>query len=421
MTSRTRTKHPGISSYKTQSGTRYRIVAPGLVDPLTGIQGKQRTKAGFKTLDAAKTARAEMLAERTVAVALDWTVQQLADRWITELVESGEVAASSIAAYESALNTYWLPALGAMRARDVATFRIQEMIRAMSAAGAKPNTVINRFQPLRTMFGRALAWQVVTINPAIGVKVPRRLESPGRAWSVDEVKRIIAVLPPDDHGRFVEVLVTTGLRIGELIALRWEDVDLGTGVIAVRRTLSKTRDRKAIVRDGAKTRTGERHVLLLPGCTKLLRRQRETVTARREQDAQWDDQDLVFPSYHGKLITSGTPKNWLKAAADRAGVDALRVHDLRHTHATILQALGVEERIIEARLGHKRPGMTARYTHINVESQRGAIEALERVLYGQNDTRLTRRLKRVTVPTRKSPVRSQKRRSSRGSQSERPQ
>lgn len=409
MTTRTRTKHPGITSYKTQSGTRYRVIAPGQIDPLTGAQGKQQTKAGFTTIDAAKKARAEMVAKNKVATTLDWTVQQLAERWLTELVESGEVTESTIASYETVLNAYWLPALGKIKARDVATFRIQEMIRAMTLAGAMPNTVINRFQPIRTMFGRALAWQVVSANPAIGVKVPRRGESPGRAWSLDEVKRVMAVLPDDHRGWFVEVLVTTGLRIGELIALRWEDVDLDTGMIAVRRTLTKNRQRKTVIRDGAKTRSSERQVLMLPACTAILRRQSQAVQASRAVEPIWDDDDLVFPSSHGKPFAAGTPMHWVIDAAGAAGVKLLRVHDLRHTHATILHALGIEERIIEARLGHKRPGMVARYTHIDVEAQRVAIEALQGALYKQTDTTLTQRRKRPSVVRRKTPIRSQKR------------
>lgn len=448
MTQRTATKHVGIQSYETREGRRYRVIAPGVVDPATGARGKQRTKAGFETIAEAKKARAEMVAGTGVSPASSWTVRQLYERWLAELVESGQVIASSLGLYEQVMSFYWLPVLGTRKLSQVTTLDLQDMIRAMHKAGAKPTTLSNRWQPVRSMFRRALDWGLVTRNPASGVKLPTAGETPGRALSLDEVRRLLAecgwvgrgveshhawtrhsgrdpgprscpnsaeqagsgfITGPlgespstsfgthpegsiaAGQGLFVEVLVTTGLRVGELIVLRWSDLDLDAGVLSVRRTMSKNRAGGDLIREGAKTRAGVREVLLLSGTVAGLRCQRSRVEAARAADPWWQDEDFVFASKHGKAFHVNTPSLWLRARLAAAGIPPTRVHDLRHTHTTMLRALGINQAVVEARLGHKGAGISARYTHLDVGAQAAAVEALQRALNGTDEGRSARR------------------------------
>ena len=177
--------------------------------------------------------------------------------------------------------------------------------------------------------------------------------------------------------------LTTGMRQGELLALRWQDVDLDNGALAVRRTL--TRDRAGRVTIGEpKSASGRRSIALDSATVAALRRHKASQNARRLQWGEaWQDADLVFDRGDGALLYHGVARDSFRRAAKRLGLPPIRFHDQRHTAATLMLAGGVHPKIVQERLGHSTVAMTLdRYSHVSMDMQRDAAERLERALGG---------------------------------------
>lgn len=387
MSEREKTREPNIWRYQTKAGTRYRVVVEGEKDPVSGKR-VQRVRSSIRTMEEAKKVRAELVNE--AARGPDWTVEELAERWLVDLERTGRVKPTTVMKYERRLCNHVLPGLGKEKVREVSVLRLQALFdakaRAMSAS-----SLLTLHQPVRGMFGRAVLWGLIPVNPAVGVSLPARPPSPGRAWSIEEVRAFLARTRSDDLYPIGRLLLLTGARIGELVTLRWEDVDLDAGVITIARTLTRSRTNQRVPGDGPKSRAGRRAILLTAGCVAALRRQRRRNEERAASDPAWSDEGWVFPGRHGRCWNEQTTRAWFERRMGEIGLPRLRLHDGRHTHATIGRKLGVSADIMAARLGHRVPGMTAVYTHLDAEAQRPLVDALERALRESGDRTVTAR------------------------------
>lgn len=393
---REKTTQSGIYRYQTRNGTRYEVVAPGLTDPVTGTKGTQRTKGGLLTMKAAKEQRAAFWAEAEHAAGTggrDWTVAELAGRWLLDLERTGKVKPTSVMKYERRLERHILPGIGKLRVREVTVLRLQALFDAKrTEMGA--NSLLSLHLPIRAMFRRAVLWGIIPFNPADGVSLPVRPSSPGKAWSVQDLKRFLSETRADPHGVIGRLLLLTGMRIGELVTLRWTDLDLDRATMRIERTLTRSRANKRVAGQSPKTGAGARELLLTAGCVAALKRHRAAVDARAEADPAWSDEGWVFPGRHGTCWNEQTPRCWLDRQTARLGLDRLRLHDTRHTHATIGRRLGVDRAIMAQRLGHRIPGATAGYEHLTAEAQRPLVEAFEVAIGERTDPKLTRRPQR---------------------------
>jgi integrase len=187
--------------------------------------------------------------------------------------------------------------------------------------------------------------------------------------------RLPATLPP-------VVALRTGMRLGELLALRWADMDLEAGALHVRATL-RYRNAETYYFDPPKTPKSRRRVALGPAAREALRRHRARQLEERLAAGQlWRDDDLVFATPNGRAICGNhLAGRDLPALLRRAGLPRIRFHDLRHTCATLLLRQGVHPLIVSTMLGHSTVAMTLdRYSHVQPDMQRAAVDALDAVL-----------------------------------------
>ncbi len=172
------------------------------------------------------------------------------------------------------------------------------------------------------------------------------------------------------------------MRLGELLALRWEDVDLSAGTIHVRRTLYRLTGRWAV--GEPKSAAGRRKVVVPGAVLGILREHRRARReARLKAGPDWSGEfgDLVFATATGRPIHPRNITRALKAILKRAGLPEIRFHDLRHSHATLLLVGGENPRVVQERLGHSQISVTLQtYSHVLPELQRQAAEKLDRLL-----------------------------------------
>jgi integrase len=245
---------------------------------------------------------------------------------------------SAIRSYEAALRDRVFPELGGRRLGDVQRRDVQRLADDMLAEGRDPSTIRNALMPLRVIYRRAVEDGDVAVSPCTNLRLPAVRGRRERIASPEEAQRLLAALQERDRPVWATALYA-GLRRGELMALRWEDVDLAAGVIRVERSY----DDKGHIEIEPKSRASRRAVPIVGAL-------RDILVEHKAQHGR--DVGLVFGSSDE---TPFVPSNlWRRAqrAWKRAGLDPIGLHEGRHTFASLLIAAGVNAKAITTYMGH---------------------------------------------------------------------
>jgi integrase len=180
--------------------------------------------------------------------------------------------------------------------------------------------------------------------------------------------------------------MTTGMRRGEVVGLRWQDVDLDGRCLFIVQQITEVRGRSVV--GTPKTRRGARVVPLDDGTVGRLRAHHEVQALERAAwDAGWHDSGLVFTREDGRSLRPEYVTRHFQKLADDAGLPVIRLHDLRHTNASIALAAGVDIKVVSDRLGHSTTAITADlYTHVNRNVGRAAADRIADVLAAAKET-----------------------------------
>jgi integrase len=327
-----------------------------------------------------------------------WTVATWLEHWLENIARPG-LRYRSYDAYRIAVQRHLVPNLGQHRLDRLLPEHLERLYRRMIERGARPATAHQVHRTARTALGEAVRRGHVTQNVAALAKAPRVEVEEIEPYSVDEVRRILDAADGSPNAARWAVALALGLRQGEVLGLRWCDVDLERGMLSIRKnrlrplyqhgclkscglTPGRCPDR---VRGNdetgpTKSRAGRRVVGVPESLAELLRRHRAQQELDRERARQlWVDGDFVFTSKVGEPLNPNTDYHAWKALTKRAGVRDARLHDARHTAATVLLVLGVPERTVMEVMGWSTTSMAARYQHVtdpirrHVASQVGGL------------------------------------------------
>jgi integrase len=213
---------------------------------------------------------------------------------------------------------------------------------------------------------QALRWGLVPRNVCEAVDPPRVHREEIRPLSPKQARALLTAAREDRLEALYVLAIHCGLRQGELLGLRWEDIDLEARTLQVRRTLTAAKDGPAFT--VPKTAKSRRSVNLTPGVVAALRRQRERQLEERKRLAElWHDQGLVFATEVGTPLHRGNlSSRSFKPLLEKAGLpSSVRFHDLRHTCATLLLSKGVHPKLVQDLLGHSNVSVTLdTYIHV---------------------------------------------------------
>ncbi|WP_406158909.1 site-specific integrase [Streptomyces sp. NBC_01005] len=223
----------------------------------------------------------------------------------------------------------------------------------------------------------------VARNVRTGTPRPRRFEP----LSADEARTFLAATSGHRLQPLFELALHTGLRKGELLGLRWEDLDLAGGTASIRRTLQRTNS-GGLTALPTKTKSSERRIVLPTPCQRSLEQHRDRQLQEREAAGTgWEDSGYVFTRPDGAPIEGSTLTRHFNTLLRQARLRRIRFHDLRHSTATLLLEQGVELVVIKELLGHAHIGVTATvYAHVRLRLQRDAIDLLGLALRAPADT-----------------------------------
>jgi len=293
------------------------------------------------------------------------TLADYPTQWL-EVMRS-RLRATTFAGYELCLGRA-VRRLGSVPIARLTAQLIQACYAGLLADGLSPRTVFHTHAVLQRALAQARRWGLTSSIPTELVSVPRLPYREMRALSKAQLEVLFETSLETRWYPLWVLLGTTGLRIGEALGLKWSDVDLLAGRLQVQRALQRQRGRGLVFVE-PKSVTSRRCVKLPRLAIAVLRLQRLRV-----------DGELVFPNRHGEPMEPGTVSDALKVALDRAGLPRIRVHDLRHTTATVLLEAGVHPKLVQYLLGHSTVALTLNtYSHITPGLSREAVRTMDRV------------------------------------------
>lgn len=283
--------------------------------------------------------------------------------------------------YEQLLRVHALPALGSLLLARLEPRHLQQLYTHCLTQGSAPASVRQLHAVLRRALGQAVKWGTLPRNVATLVTPPRVKRHDITPLSADQVKALLAAAKGHRFEALYVLAITTGMRLGELLALQWHDADFEAGMLQIRHTLVKTPTGWQLAEP--KTSRSRRRIALAPSAVEALRHHRSHQAAERLRLGQaWHDQNLVFANEIGKPMDAGNLLHRsLWPLLEKAGIPRLRFHDLRHTAATLLLGQGVHVKIVSEMLGHSTVGLTLDvYSHVLPDMQQQAVAAMEKAL-----------------------------------------
>jgi integrase len=313
------------------------------------------------------------------------TVAEYLDKWLRG--RRSTVAARTATRWSVIIRCQVNPHIGAMLLRDVRPATLREFYAALQASGLSGTTCEKVHATLRQAFAQAVTDDELAVNPALMVKAPHIDTGEAKAMNEDEAKRLLTALA--DSPLYVPVLVTLdcGLRRGEVLALKWDGVNIKERTIVVRGAIEES-GKVVTIRQ---PKTGHARVVRLTerAALALDAHRRRQAELRLAMANRWHDEGLVFAAtddHVGKLagrIWRPTSFSRLFRAETRAAGFTIGLHTLRHTMATTMLRAGVDSRVVADRMGHSKTGMTQdTYQHVLPDQQREAVAAYERRMGG---------------------------------------
>lgn len=356
-------------------------------DPATGKE-KRRWYTVRGTRRDAERLRAKLVHEFYLGTYVEPTRITLRE-FLTRFLEGirPSVAPSTYSVYEMVVRRYMLPSLGPVLLARLTPDAIQKMINRLVEEGGpdgkplSPATALKTLSVLHRALEQAVRWGLIGRNPCKLVDRPKIPRTEMQVWDEEQVRLFLAEAKRTSrYYPLYLAAVTTGMRQGELLGLRWKDVDLASGVARISQIYYRGSFREP--KSQRSRRTVVLPEVLVRELVELKRRQEEE---KRIIGEDYNRLDLVFVQSNGKPVhVRNMIRRDFEPIMRRAGVPKIRFHDLRHTHATYLLKRGVHPKIVSERLGHSRIGTTMDiYSHVFPEMQREATRQVDRLLGGR--------------------------------------
>ncbi|MGC0340033.1 integrase [Streptomyces sp. SLBN-8D4] len=341
---------------------------------------RARKFAYGKTWQECDTKRRELLAKVDQGVPVPTRSAKLSDwlpYWLDNIVKPRRKL-STYDKYETHVRLYLVPMLGSKRLESLGVADIRRFLTQLenrtTAATAKESHRV-----LRSALSAACREELIARNVAGLVEPPRASSRELSPWTLDETLDFLAASRKDPLYAAFVLAIAMGLRRGELVGLRWTDVDLDKRVLYIRQ---QTQRRRGVLYDDD-TKNRRNRALPLPAmCVAPLRWHRmRQVVARQRAGESWDDGGYVFATRNGRPVEPRNVYRSFTRVAQSAGLRVIRLHDARHGCATLLTAAGVAPRVVMEILGHSQISITMDvYTHVVQDTQREAISHMDRLL-----------------------------------------
>lgn len=362
--------------YKRKDG---RYEARYTVQTVTGP--KRKTLYGRTRAEVAEKLTKEM-ADRDSGLVFDsknLSLSAYLNRWLNDSVRDN-VKQNTYESHEYFVRRHIVPTLGHFKLRNLTPAHVQRLYRDKLDSGLSSRTVELVHTTLRKALNQAVKWELVPRNVADAAQAPRPKKREIRPLTLEQVRVLLNTTRGDRLEALYVLAISAGLREGELLGLRWEDVDIDRGVLRVRQQLTRTRDGLSFT---APKRGKSRSVQLTPDATQALKSHRKRQLEERLGSAGlWQDSGLVFTTGKGTpLDVANLTYRSFRPLLERAGLPRIRFHDLRHTFATLMLSNNEHPKVVQEMLGHATITQTMdTYSHVLPNMQEQAASRLGALL-----------------------------------------
>jgi integrase len=348
---------------------------------------RRQTKAGFPT-------RKECLAEMNKLLV---TVEKQAYRpptkatvreyltkdWLPAV--KATIRPSTYNSYVQHVECHIVPHIGSVKLPQLSGSQVNAMYATLAAHGARngrplsPRTIHHVHTCLSKACRDAVRWGLIARNPLAAADPPRTKGDGAKemkTWTAEQLAAFLTSVKDDRLYPLWHTIAMTGMRRGEALGVRWSDVDLENGRLSVRRALVP--DNRDVVVSEPKTVKGRRVIALDPQTVEILKAQAaRQLDERDEWGDSWTDTGLVFTKENGEALDPETISRWFRIAVRKAMLPTIRLHDLRHTHATLALQAGIHPKVVSERLGHATVSITLdTYSHAIPAMQEEAAERI---------------------------------------------
>jgi integrase len=299
--------------------------------------------------------------------------------WLEE-EHKHQIAHSTWKRYRALAVHHIVPVIGQIPLRKIIPSDIQLVLTTMREGGQSPRSQQQARALLSVALGEAENNEYIPSNPVKKVRIPVNKTREIEPLIIEEVKRLLETYKATYMSARLHIALLCGLRQGEALGLRWQDVDLVNGVLEVRNQIQMIDGELQLT--GLKTERSRRSLVLTSGSLESLKAHREIVTQMSfVYGIDWQENDLVFPSPDGSPKQSTLDFNDWKRALRLCGIKPRRLHDARHTAATLMYGQGVGIEVISRALGHSSSAITSKlYVHSAIAPLRVAAEKMEKLM-----------------------------------------
>ena len=336
---------------------------------------RRQTKAGFPTRKEAQQALSKLLVsveEKSFVAQTRLTLREyLTKEWLPSI--EATVRPSTFRSYKQHVECHICPQLGSVQLQKLSGSQINALYATLALCGKKDGksglsalTIRHVHTCLHRALKDAVRWERLTRSP-IEAADPPRIRGDGtrelKTWSAAQLRAFLDATKGERLSPLWHLLAMTGMRRGETLGLRWEDVDLEAGRLSVRRALIP--NGAVVVVSEPKTARGRRSVALDPETIEALKRQAaQQLADQLEKGDKWSDSGLVFTKEDGEAWHPEVVSRFFRQALKRVALPTIRLHDLRHTHATLALRAGIHPKVVSERLGHATIAITLdTYSH----------------------------------------------------------
>lgn len=333
------------------------------------IQGKQRSFYGRTMRECQqKLNEARRKAEQGLPITDErLMVGKFLDDWLDSA--QGSLRSSTFRSYQDLIRLHVKPEIGKVKLAKLSPRQIQSLLNKKLKGGLSPRRCEYIYAVLHRALGQAERWELIARNPARLVSPPRPKKKAAKFFTIEEAQRLLQAAQGDRLEVLLLVALSTGLRRGELLGLRWQDIDLDGGALRVRHTLQ---------RDGSltepKSAAGLRTIMLPDVTIQALKRHRkQQIQDRLLAGARWQEGGFVFTSIIGTALCGDNVYKRYRGLQEKAGLPGIPFHSLRHTACSFLAAQGVHPSTAMDVMGHSQVSLTLNvYSHAALEAKREA-------------------------------------------------
>jgi integrase len=359
-----------------------------VVDLPRGVNGarRQQKRRGYPTRKSAEAELQKALQRASAGMFIEPSKMTLdsylVDQWLPAI--EGTVRSSTLASYKGNITRHVVPMLGSVRLQALTAPMLTVVYRKLGDDKAlSPKTIRHVHTTIRKALSDAMKWGLVERNAASTAEPPKLVRSEMKTWNAGEVRAFLRYVEDDPMKVVFTLLCTTGMRRGEVLGLRWSDVDFDNARLRVQQTLTSVEYQ--LVFGEPKTARGRRSVPIDPTTLSVLRqhRARQNETRLMMGSAWTNAGDLVMVKPDGSPIHPDTVSDTFDRRVKASGLRKIRLHDLRHTWATLALEANVPVKVVSEVLGHNSPAFTLDvYSHVTPVMMEDLARSIGATIFG---------------------------------------